>query len=308
MTKKPRIVCLMGPTATGKTDLAIALSQRLPCDLISVDSAMVYRGLSIGAAKPGAVTLKQFPHQLIDIRDPWEIYSAADFRADAIAAIEASVERGHIPLLVGGTMLYFKVLQQGIAELPEADLAIRAQLEADVVEHGLEVLHKRLQKVDPVAAARIHPNDPQRLQRALEIYELTGESMTALHQRQTEEPLPYECVNIALELDRSILHQRIEQRFDAMLEDGFLEELKTLYDNPKINADLPAIKSVAYQQGWRYLSGEWDLAMMREKAIVATRRLAKRQATWLRSWEGVHPIDALDEAEKKCADIHALLL
>lgn len=309
LDKTSPVICLMGPTASGKTDLAIELSKQLPCDLISVDSAMVYKNLDIGSAKPEPDILEKHPHQLINICEPGQVYSAAQFREDAILAIQKSHQQQRLPLLVGGTMLYFKILQQGIADLPSADPVIREKLVKQAQQYGWEYLHDYLKKIDPISAQRIHPNDPQRMQRAIEIYELTGKPMSALWsetQNQTKSNNnQFHFINLALELDRKILHQRIEQRFDQMLDQGFISEVEKLYakKNQGIHADLPAIKSAGYQQAWKFLTGEYDEKTFREKAIVATRQLAKRQITWLRSWPKVKFFNALDkELTSKAVD------
>jgi tRNA dimethylallyltransferase len=281
---KPPAIFLMGPTATGKTELAIQLCRELPCDIISVDSVMVYRGLDIGSAKPDAETLKAAPHRLIDICDPSEAFSAAQFRQRALAEIEDSLARGRIPLLVGGTMLYFRALLQGLSPLPSADPGIRAQLEAEAERHGWAHLHARLAAVDPAAAARIHANDPQRIQRALEVFELTGEPLSAWFGREVDNALPCRVLKVVLTAaDRAVLHQRIAQRFHAMLEQRLVEEVEGLYQRGDLHANLPALRAVGYRQVWGYLAGEWDYDAMVEKGIVATRQLAKRQMTWLRN-------------------------
>jgi len=279
----PFAVFIMGPTATGKTDLAIALAEELPMDIISVDSAMVYRGMDIGSAKPDQKTLAEAPHRLIDICDPAEAYSAGRFRDDALAEMEQVSADGRVPLLVGGTMLYFRVLQQGIAELPVADENIRQQLDHQARTKGWDYMHQRLAKIDPEAANRIHPNDPQRIQRALEVYEISGKSLTDFWREQDAEALPYRRVKIALmPADRIDLRKLIEQRFDAMLDAGLLEEVEQLYQRADLTPQLPAIRAVGYRQVWAMLAGEYDYQTMREKAIVATAQLAKRQMTWLR--------------------------
>jgi tRNA dimethylallyltransferase len=273
----------MGPTATGKTDLAIELCQELPCDIISVDSVMVYRGMDIGSAKPDAATLATAPHRLIDICDPSEPFSAAQFRQRALEEIEEIQSRGRIPLLVGGTMLYFRALEQGLSALPSSDPTVRAQLEAELDEHGLAHLHGRLAAVDPEAAARIHVNDPQRTLRALEVFELSGESMSSFLQREIDNNLPFRPVKIVLTpLDRAQLQQRIEQRFQIMLEQGFVAEVEGLYQRGDLHADLPAIRAVGYRQVWEHLAGQWDYDAMIERGVIATRQLAKRQLTWLK--------------------------
>ncbi len=274
----------MGPTASGKTALACALRAHFPLDLISVDSALVYRGMDIGTAKPDAQTLARHPHALVDIRDPAQPYSAADFRADAQIAMQASTDAGRVPLLVGGTGLYFRALQRGLSNLPEADAAVRARLAAEAATIGWAELHRRLAQLDPVAAARIRPNDQQRLQRALEVIELTGRPLSELQSGGAGEPLPWRVLKLALlPGDRSVLHQRIATRFDAMLSDGLCEEVAALRARGDLHPDLPAIRAVGYRQTWEYLDGRYGLPELRERGIYATRQLAKRQITWLRS-------------------------
>lgn len=283
---KPPLLCLMGATATGKTAAAVALVQRYPFAIISVDSALVYQGMNIGTAKPDAATLAQAPHRLIDIRDPAETYSAADFCEDARAAIHDIQQNGQIPLLVGGTMLYFRALLQGLTLLPAASAPLRAKLQAECAAEGKQALHERLRRLDPVAAARIHPNDPQRVQRALEVFELTGTPLSELQtqarikanalQQQTH------CLKIALmPPNRAWLHERIAQRLELIFATGFVEEVKTLRQRPELH-DKPALRAVGYRQVWRYLDGETDYNTMRLQALYATRQLAKRQLTWLR--------------------------
>lgn len=273
----------MGPTAAGKTDLALELAKRHPVEIISVDSALVYRGMDIGTAKPSADILTQFPHHLVDILDPTEPYSAGSFRDDALALMADITARGKIPLLVGGTMLYFKALQQGMAELPPADPAIRAKLDAEAEEHGLAYLHRRLTEVDPTSAQRIHQNDPQRLQRALEVYELTGKTLTELTAEQSYS-LPYAVTKVIIApFNRAVLHQRIEARYRTMLADGFVDEVKQLFERKDCHPLLPSIRAVGYRQAWSYLAGEYDQDTFIYKAIVATRQMAKRQITWLRA-------------------------
>lgn len=280
----PKIICLMGPTASGKTDLAIYLTEHFPVDIISVDSAMVYRGLNIGSAKPSVEELQKAPHRLIDVVDPLEIYSAARFRKDALKEMAKIIQAGRIPLLVGGTMLYFRALLQGLSELPESDEVIRKKLEQQAKEIGWEKMHQRLAEVDAEAAERIHPNDPQRISRALEVYEMTGTAMSQLQKEQKAEPLPYQVLKLALiPSDRALLHQRIEKRFSQMLEQGFIDEVKTLRNRGDLHQDLPAIRAVGYRQVWDYLDGIIDYTEMQERGVIATRQLAKRQLTWLRS-------------------------
>lgn len=279
---KPLLICMMGPTASGKTDLAIALAAARDCELVSVDSALVYRGLDIGSAKP------DYPHHLIDIRDPAEIYSAADFAADARRLAKAITDRGRTPLLVGGTMLYFKAFLEGLAEIPAADLAIRKAIEREAAERGWQHLHAELARVDPVAAARIHPNHSQRICRALEVYRATGITLTEFHrtERAPERPCErYRVVQFAIcPEDRAVLHRRIEERFHRMMAAGFLEEVRGLWQRGDLSPDLPAIRAVGYRQLWRFLEGRYTLNEAVERGIAATRQLAKRQLTWLRKW------------------------
>ncbi|WP_018953101.1 tRNA (adenosine(37)-N6)-dimethylallyltransferase MiaA [Thioalkalivibrio sulfidiphilus] len=288
----PPAIFLMGPTASGKTDLAVELVRRLPCEIISVDSALVYRGMDIGTAKPGPEIQAQAPHRLIDILDPAEAYSAARFREDALAAMAEITAAGRVPLLVGGTMLYFRALEFGLDRLPEADPEVRAQIEAEAAASGWEAIHARLAAVDPPSAARIHPNDPQRLQRALEVYLLTGRPLSAFHGGADASTLPYRLLRLALiPADRAALRQRIARRFDQMLELGLIREVETLYRREDLNPSLPAIRAVGYRQVWAYLAGEMDFETMRRKAIVATGQLAKRQLTWLRSYPGIEALE-----------------
>lgn len=279
------VICIMGPTASGKTALAIALKQHLQtAELISVDSALVYRGMDIGTAKPDAAEQAAAPHYLLDIRDPADSYSAADFRADALALIADIIARGNTPILVGGTMLYFKALLQGISSLPAADPAVRAELEAEAAVKGWTALHAELALVDPVSASRIHPNDPQRISRALEVYRIAGQSLTELT-AAVAEPLPYPVRQFAITpVDRALLHQRIEQRFLQMLAQGFEQEVRQLYQRGDLHPDLPSMRCVGYRQMWDYLDGKIDYPTMVGQGIAATRQLAKRQLTWLRSW------------------------
>ena len=284
LDRRPLAIFLMGPTASGKTALACELADRFPVELVSVDSALVYRGLDIGAAKPDAVTLRRHPHALIDIRDPAQPYSAAEFRDGALAAMRAITARGRVPLLVGGTGLYFRALQRGLSELPEADPALRARLTDEAARIGWPAMHARLARLDPAAAARIGPNDAQRLQRALEVIALSGRPLSELQRGGRGEAFPWRVLKLALlPADRAPLHARIAERFDAMLAAGFLDELRTLRARGDLHADLPAIRAVGYRQGWEHLDGQSDAACFRERAIFATRQLAKRQITWLRA-------------------------
>ena len=275
----------MGPTASGKTHLAIELTQHLPCDIISVDSAMVYRGMDIGTAKPTQAELTIAPHRLIDIADPADPYSAGQFYIDAKREIEQILSKGRIPLLVGGTMLYFRALQCGLSPLPTADATIRQQIVKEAESIGWPALHQRLSHVDPTAAANISPQDAQRIQRALEIYQLTGYSRTDLYQQTKIQPLPYRMIHLGLiSEDRVYLAQKIAARFQHMLQQGFIEEVAHLKNRGDLHPDMPSMRAVGYRQIWDYLEGHLTAHDMQERAIIATRQLAKRQMTWLRSW------------------------
>lgn len=274
----------MGPTASGKTDLAFSIADKFPCNIISVDSVMVYRGLDIGSAKPDVETLKKYPHRLVNILEPEQSYSAANFRDDAWSLIKESHAENKIPLLVGGTMLYFGALLRGLSKMPNANTEIRLHISKMAEEKGWGFVHEQLEKVDPLTAERIHPNDPQRIQRAIEVYEITGKPMSELHAESEQGELPFKVLKLALiPNDRALLHERIEQRFDQMLELGFLQEARELFQQERLHVDLPSMRSVGYRQAWKFFAGEYDQVMMREKAIIATRQLAKRQLTWLRS-------------------------
>ncbi|ELZ0585014.1 TPA: tRNA (adenosine(37)-N6)-dimethylallyltransferase MiaA [Yersinia enterocolitica] len=289
---QPPAIFIMGPTASGKTALSIALRQRLPVELVSVDSALIYRGMDIGTAKPSAEELALAPHRLIDIRDPAESYSAADFRKDALKEMADITAAGRIPLLVGGTMLYFKALLDGLSPLPSADPQVRQRIEQQAVELGWEALHQQLVEIDPVAAARIHPNDPQRLSRALEVFFISGKTLTELT-KISGETLPYRVHQFAIApVSRELLHQRIELRFHQMLDAGFETEARALFDRGDLHTDMPAIRCVGYRQMWSYLSGEIDYDEMVYRGICATRQLAKRQMTWLRGWGSVQWLDS----------------
>ncbi|WP_440056244.1 tRNA (adenosine(37)-N6)-dimethylallyltransferase MiaA [Pseudoalteromonas sp. T1lg65] len=286
----------MGPTAAGKTALAIELCQQLNTEIISVDSALVYKGMDIGTAKPSLQELKTAPHHLIDIIDPKESYSVAEFRADAIKLIDQLHQQGKVPVLVGGTMMYFKGLIEGLSPLPEADSKIRAELEREAQAKGWPALHTELSAVDPQAAGKISENDSQRINRALEVYRLTGKTMTELQQTKQAE-LPYQFHQFAIApSERSVLHERIEKRFKIMLEQGFKKEVLALYQRDDLHPDLPSIRCVGYRQMWEYLDGECDYDEMVFKGIAATRQLAKRQLTWLRGWENVTWLET-DEQE-----------
>jgi tRNA dimethylallyltransferase len=284
----------MGPTASGKTGVAVDLVQHLPVELISVDSALVFRDMDIGTAKPDAATLARAPHHLIDIIDPTEAYSAAAFRHDALRLMADITARGKIPLLVGGTMLYFKALREGLSPLPQADAALRAELDAEIAQHGIEHLHRKLAEVDAETAARLHSTDTQRIQRAIEIYLLSGQPMSVLIKQQEQNELPYRIHSIALvPSDRAVLHQRIATRFADMLKHGLLDELRSLRQKYPLHRDITSMRCVGYRQAWEYLEGEITEAELMEKGIAATRQLAKRQLTWLRSMPDNIELDCL---------------
>lgn len=290
-------VCLMGATATGKTDVAVELSARYPFDIISVDSALVYRHMDIGTAKPDADTLSRVPHQLIDIREPEEAYSAGEFVHDARAAMAASHAENRIPLLVGGTMMYFRALIEGIAELPGGDPQVRADIDAAAARHGWPAMHQRLREVDPGAAARIKPHDSQRIQRALEVFEISGRSLSSWHDasRPAQGDTDVRFLKIALDVpERKTLHERIAQRLELMFNKGFIEEVARLRERPTLHRDLPSMRSVGYRQVWTHLAGETTLAECRYRALVATRQLAKRQYTWLRSESDLFVVNTLE--------------
>lgn len=291
----PPAIFLMGPTASGKTALALKLVEQLPCEIISVDSALIYRGMDIGTAKPDAAMQAQAPHRLIDFLDPAEPYSAARFRDDALREMADITAAGKVPLLVGGTMMYFRFLRDGAADLPQADEPVREKLLQQAQQHGWPWMHERLAEVDPVAAERLKPMDSQRIQRALEVYEVSGKTLTEHWQEQQTEPLPYRVVNLAVcPPDRKVLHDRIARRFRQMLAQGFLEEARALYLRGDLHPALPAVRAVGYRQVWDYLEGLTDYDTFVEKGIAATRQLAKRQITWLRSWEDLHWLDPED--------------
>ncbi|CAM4392400.1 tRNA (adenosine(37)-N6)-dimethylallyltransferase MiaA [Pseudoalteromonas flavipulchra] len=290
MNKLP-VITLMGPTAAGKTALAIELCQALNTEIISVDSALVYKGMDIGTAKPSAQEQAQAPHHLIDIIDPAQSYSVAEFRADAIKLIDDFHQRGKVPILVGGTMMYFKGLIEGLSPLPEADAEIRAALEREAEQKGWPALHQQLKEIDPEAAAKISENDSQRINRALEVYRISGKTMTQLQQSK-QDALPYQFHQFAIAPnDRKVLHERIEKRFKIMLDGGFKNEVLALYQRKDLHPDLPSIRCVGYRQMWEYLAGECDYNEMVFKGVAATRQLAKRQLTWLRGWQDVTWLD-----------------
>ena len=283
----PPVIALMGPTASGKTGLAIELAEQFPLDIISVDSALVYRGMDIGTAKPDAATLERAPHRLVDICEPSEIYSAARFRQDALREIGDIHESGRVPLLVGGTMLYFRALLEGLSDLPSADPSIRAELAHQAEEKGWAALHDELRELDPAAAARISPNDPQRIQRALEVIRISGQAMSSLQARAGRKPAQLRTLKIIISpVARQELHRRIEQRFQLMMAQGFVEEVKALYARNELHSALPAMRAVGYRQAWAWLDGQLEAGEWQEKALIATRQLAKRQLTWLRRETG----------------------
>ncbi|MCX7153722.1 MAG: tRNA (adenosine(37)-N6)-dimethylallyltransferase MiaA [Proteobacteria bacterium] len=291
----PPAIALLGPTASGKSALAMAIAARHAVEIISVDSAQVFRGMDVGTAKPSVSERAAVPHHLIDIIDPTEAYSAARFRADTLRLMQEIVARGRTPLLAGGTMLYFKSLREGLSDLPAADPALRAALELEATRHGWPRMHARLAQLDPVTAARLQPTDAQRIQRALEVQHLTGKTLSSLQQRSGEAlELPVHLIGIALvPSDRAVLHQRIAARFDAMLATGLVEELKALKKTHNLRADMAAMRCVGYRQAWEYLAGDYDRATLRDKGVFATRQLAKRQLTWLRAMPELQVFDCL---------------
>ena len=305
--RTPDVFCLMGPTASGKTNLAVELVKQHPFEIVNVDSAQIYRGMDIGTGKPNQATLKAAPHHLLDIRDPVELYSAADFQRDATREIFKIIKSGKVPLLVGGTMLYFRVLRDGLADLPKANKKVRQDIEMMAKNHGWEKVHSQLALVDPEAAARIHPKDPQRLQRALEVFLVSGKRLTEFFNEEAEKK-PYDQKKRPFNFhffgiqppDRAVLHDVISKRFDQMLADGFIAEVQKLYDRGDLSVRLPSMKSVGYRQIWQFLSGELDYKEMVEKSTVATRQLAKRQYTWLRKWPSLKTLtdDGLQSRDK----------
>ncbi len=298
----PPAIFLMGPTASGKTALSIELAKKFNGEIISVDSALVFKGMDIGTAKPGLEERAGIAHHLIDILDPADSYSTGEFRKQALALMSDITKRGKIPLLVGGTMLYFNALYHGLAELPSANAALRKQLDEEALRIGKQAMHGQLKQIDPVAAARIHPNDPQRVQRALEIYQLTGKSMTQHHADANATPIPYQKIKLVIApRDRAILHQKIALRFAQMLENGLIDEVQSLYQREDLNTNLPAIRAVGYRQVWEYLAGNISYAEMQEQGTAATRQLAKRQFTWLRKevdaqWFYTEEVDVIEQA------------
>ncbi len=293
--KLPPAIFLMGPTASGKTALAIDLVENYNCEIISVDSALVYKDMNIGTAKPDAELQARAPHRLIDLIDPAEVYSAANFREDALREMADITTKGKVPLLVGGTMMYFKFLRDGAAQLPKADEEVRKRLLAQGEEFGWPHMHAKLAGIDPVAAERLKPMDSQRIQRALEVFEVSGKTMTQFWDEQEEQPLPYDVISFAvMPKERKTLHKRIAQRYQIMMKQGFVEEVKMLFAREDLHEELPSIRCVGYRQVWQYLQGEIDYDEMVERGIIATRQLAKRQITWLRSWPDLNWLDTED--------------
>lgn len=294
---RPPAICLMGPTASGKTDLAIEIVQRLPYEIISVDSAQIYKDMDIGTGKPDAETLAKAPHRLIDFLDPATAYSASQFRQDAVREMEAIRAAGRIPLLVGGTMLYFRALRDGLASMPASDATIRQEILEIAEREGWTAVHAQLAKVDPESARRIHPNDPQRLQRALEIYLVSGKTMTAFHRdedsAQAAQDLGFDLHFFAIQPgDRAVLHERIAKRFIGMVEKGLVAEVERLYARGDLNLGMPSMRAVGYRQTWQHIAGELSFDAMVEQGIIATRQLAKRQITWMRSWDNLRCFDS----------------
>lgn len=303
LVQSKTVLAIMGPTASGKTALALHLAQSLPIEIISVDSALIYKGMDIGTAKPSQTERQQVPHHLIDLIDPVQSYSAADFVEDAKHLVEDILQRGRLPVLVGGTMMYFHALQQGMADLPSADPVIRAQLQQEY-EQDPQGLHERLKACDPEAAQRIHYNDPQRLVRALEVYQITGEALSDIQKRQSSANWNVNLLKVGLiPQSRERLHQQIQRRLESMYAQGFLDEVKGLFSRPDLHADLPSIRSVGYRQAWCYLSGEYDQNIFEQKALIATRQLAKRQLTWLRKEQDLLTMDPFEISTEQQAEI-----
>ena len=295
-TPKPPVIIITGPTASGKTAVALSLAKSLPIEIVSVDSALIYRGMNIGTAKPTCIEQSIVPHHLIDILEPTEIYSAAQFRKDAIVCIDNIINRNKLPVLVGGSMLYFKILINGIAQLPEASSDIRKQINDIANEKGWDFLHRQLCVIDPESAVRIKVTDTQRLQRALEVYKLTKKPLSVWHKQQNLKQLRYNMLTFTImPNDRKQLHHKIKCRFYQMIENGFIDEAKRLFENPSMNISLPSMRAVGYRQIWEYLTNTITKQQCFDKAIAATRQLAKRQITWLRSWKNCNVIDKIDE-------------
>ncbi len=294
---KPPAICLLGPTAVGKTDFAIDIVSRLPCEIISVDSAQIYQQMDIGTGKPDADTLRRAPHRLIDFLDPAQAYSASMFRTDALREMQAVSAAGKIPLLVGGTMLYFKALRDGLAKMPASNESVRLEILELAQREGWGAVHAALQAVDPGSAARIHPNDPQRLQRALEVYRVSGVTMTEHHRRERQqggqEALPFDLHFFAIQAaDRAVLHEKIARRFKGMIAAGLVAEVEGLYGRGDLDLSMPSMRAVGYRQVWQHIAGEISFDAMVEQGIIATRQLAKRQITWMRSWDNLHKFDS----------------
>lgn len=304
MSKVTPAIFLMGPTASGKTGTAVHLYSKLPVEIISVDSALVFKDMNIGTAKPDAVTLASAPHHLIDVIDPTSAYSAANFRSDALRLMAEITARGKIPLLVGGTMLYFKALTEGMSGLPQANPEVRARLDARAELIGWPAMHEKLALIDAETAARLQPNDAQRIQRALEVFEITGEAMSSLFKKQSSEALPYNVLKIALvPSERSVLHQRIATRFDEMLKLGLVDEVKGLLTKyPSLTPESTSMRCVGYRQTLEHLNGDYDVIELRDRGIFATRQLAKRQLTWLRGMDDTVELDCLQ------ADLNSVVL
>jgi tRNA dimethylallyltransferase len=304
---KPPVILLMGPTASGKSAVALELAQHFQSEIVSVDSAQVFRGMDIGTAKPDAAERRRVPHHLIDILDPTQSYSAAQFRADAIALMRDITTRGRVPLLVGGTMLYFKALREGLSDLPQADATVRAAIDAEARERGWQALHAELARIDPATATRLDPADSQRIQRALEVHRITGTPMSELQGRREAEPLTHRLVQIALlPLDRAVLHRRIEARFESMLRAGLVDELAALKTRYPLRANLPSMRCVGYRQVWEFLEGKISEPELHDRSIYATRQLAKRQLTWLRATLETVTVDCLaQDAARQVQEIVA---
>jgi tRNA dimethylallyltransferase len=295
---RPPAIAIMGPTASGKTAFAVELAQQLETEIISVDSALVYRRLNIGSAKPDSATLALAPHRMIDIRDPHEVFSAAEFAKEALPHMNALSATGRVPLLVGGTGLYFRALLEGLSEMPPADATVRAVLNAQAQEDGWSAMHAQLAAIDPGSASRIHPNDPQRIIRALEIHRISGRTRSDWQSQERTQAFPFRILHLVLApKDRGELHRRIAQRFDAMLDQGFLDEVRELMTDPRLHGDLPSMRAVGYRQAWEHLAGQTDATAFRDKAIAATRQLAKRQLTWFRGQESSRWLDPNTESD-----------
>ncbi len=296
-----KVIFLMGPTASGKSGLALRLAERFPLEIVSVDSASVYRDMNIGTAKPSPEVLSAFPHHLVDMVSPEEAYSAARFASDALVAMSEIASRGKVPLLAGGTMLYFRALQEGLDPLPSADPVVRARLDEEAARAGWSALYHRLGSVDPVTAQRLKPGDTQRIQRALEVWEITGKPLSELVGQRS--PLNIPVLNVGLmPSDRARLHDLIAQRFDSMLQAGLADELRALRSRYTLNSAMPSMRSVGYRQMWQFLEGELDREEMRYRGIVATRQLAKRQMTWMRSWANLQSLDCWDDSLDRRAE------